>query len=176
MNGLRSLLLAALMALLAGCETSGGMLLTYGAQGTKIQAERLVAKVYGLPGQPLPYGGPDIDNPLKRMQQRWPQLKTELDQGSVGFTDTGYVAIREAGNKSAELKQLVRAENTDRQILYRGMTDAVGHNTEALAAWIAYTEDSFAEEWIRQAPTGWWLFDSEQGWRRKPAEEKRVAQ
>lgn len=152
---------------LAGCETSGGHLFTYAAQGTQIQAERLVAKVLGQPAKPLPYGGPDIDRPLKRMLARWPQVKAELDKGSVGLTDTGYLAVRDAGKRAVELKKLVREENFDRQVLYRGLCVAVGHGDESIAGWVAYTEDSFATEWNRQAPIGWWLLETEQGWRRK---------
>lgn len=167
MKRLRFLVVAGVFLLLTGCETVNGFLFTYAAQGTQIEADRLVAKVYGLPGKLLPYGGPDIDAPLQRMLLRWPQLKAELSKGSIGLTDTGYVAMREVVARTAELKKLVRAENLDRQFLYRGVSEAVGHGGESLLVWIAYTEDSFASEWNRQAAPGWWLLDAEQGWQRK---------
>jgi hypothetical protein len=169
MNLLRAALLLATLVL-AGCETSGGHLLTYAADGTVIQAERLVARIQGNPAKPLPYSGPDIDRPLARMQARWPQLKAELAAGRLGLTDTGYIGIRESGPQALELRKLVRAENLDRQVLYRGMGDAVGHGGENVMLWMPYTEDVFANEWIRQAPAGWWFLNAEQVWQRKTAE------
>jgi len=170
MNGLRALLLAVAALLLAACETTGGRLFTYAALGTQIEADRVVAQVYGLPGKPLPWAGIDIMAPLQRIQARQPQLRAELAAGRLGLTDNGYVAIRAAEGKATELKTLVRAENLDRQFLYRAVSEAVGHGGQSLLAWIAYTEDQFAAEWLRQAPAGWWSFDSERGWIRKTAD------
>lgn len=166
MTWLRALSILLAM-LLAGCETSGGHLLTFAADGTAIQAERLVAKVYGHPAKPLPYSGSDIELPLQRMQARWPQLRAELDSGRLGLTDTGYIGIRQTGSPAVELRKLVRAENLDRQILYRGMNEAVGHGSDMIAGWLPYTEDVFALEWVKQAPDGWWFLDVEQIWQRK---------
>jgi len=159
-------LIAALVVLLAGCETEGGMLFTYAAQGTRIQAERVVALVYGLPGKPLAYGGGDIEKPLARMRTRWPQLKAELEAGRLGLTETGGVAVR-ASNPDAALKKLVREENRDRDFLYRGISEAVGHRDLSLPAWMDYTEDVFAKEWVKQAPAGWWYQDQSLLWQRK---------
>ncbi|MGE5384763.1 MAG: DUF1318 domain-containing protein [Betaproteobacteria bacterium] len=167
MNVLR-VLLVMLAILLAGCETTDGHLLTYAAQGTVIQAERLVAKVYGHPTKPLPYSGANIEQPLQRMQARWPKLQAELAKGSLGLSDTGYVAIHEKGSHPAELRKLVRAENLDRQILYMAMSEEVGHGGAFILTWLPYTEDVFAGEWIKQAPPGWWFLDAEQVWRRTP--------
>ncbi len=167
MNALRALLVILTM-FLAGCETTDGHLFTYAAQGTVIQAERLVAKVYGHPAKALPYGGVDIDESVKRIQARWPRLQVELAKGSLGMTDNGYIAIREKGSQAAELRKLVRAENLDRQILYLAMSEGVGHGGAYILTWLPYTEDVFAGQWIKQAPAGWWFLDAEQIWRRTP--------
>lgn len=162
MNALRALILA---VLLAGCETSGH-LVTYGSLGTTIQAERLVAVVYGRSTQPLPYGA-DVGRPLKRIQARWPQLRAELEKGTVGLTETGYLQVREPAGRANELARLVRAENLDRHLLYQSMTEAVGYGGETQVIYQPYTEDAFGAEWVKQAPPGWWILNEEQVWRRK---------
>lgn len=161
-----------LAVLLAGCETEGGLLFTYGAQGTQIQAERLVAQIYGTPAKPLPYGNVDSEQALKRMKARWPQLKAELDGGSIGMTDHGEIAIRITGDAAKPLRKLVRDENRDRQLLYRSMGPLIGHTGAAELTWLAYTEDVFGQEWIKQAPLHWWVRDESQVWRKKVVPEK----
>lgn len=173
------LLLAGIaVALLAGCESTPTMVFTYGTQGTIIQAERLVAEVYGTPADPLPYGGPDIDRPLARMKARWARLKPLLDEGVVGLTEFGEVALRDAGSRAKDeardIRHLVRAENRDREELYRGMTAAIGHGGDNLQAMIPYTEDRFGAEWAAQAPAGWWLRDYQGRWGQKQASARTV--
>lgn len=172
MSWIRNLLVVAAL-LLAACESTPTRVFTYGARGAEIQAERLVARVYGLPADPLPYGGPDIDRPLQRMVARWPELKVLLEDGTIGLTADGEVAIRDfAGRDQAvarQLKALVKAENRDRDELYRGMTAAIGHGGNTLPQMLGYTEDTFGGEWLRQAPAGWWGQDHQGRWSRKPA-------
>ncbi|MFZ4536529.1 DUF1318 domain-containing protein [Propionivibrio sp.] len=162
------LLLLALLVPLAACESTPTHLFTYAAQGTVIQAERLVGQFFGKDVYPLPYGGPDIDRPLQRMHARFPQLKAQLDNGTLGLTEDGDVAIREAGASTPELKKLVRAENRDRAVLYTAMSMAVGHGTDDLQSWLPYTDATFGAEWQKQAPSGWWLRNENDEWRRKP--------
>lgn len=174
MRSIRSALVGAsiVLAELAGCESlPPDRVLTYGAQGTVIQAERLVAEIYGKPSKPLPYGGPDIDNPLSDMKTRWPALKPLLDEGAIGLTEFGEIALRDAGDRSREesreLRRLVKAENRDRELLYRGMTAAIGHGGDTMSLMLPYTEDRFGEEWYKQAPKGWWIRDHQGHWLQK---------
>ena len=171
MRSLRALLAGIALAALAACESLPNHVLTYGAKGTEIQAQRLVAQVYGQPADPLPYGGPDIDRPLARMQARWPVLRAELERGRIGLTEDGDVALRNAGSadkaEARQLKSLLKAENRDRGVLYRAMTEAIGHNGDAMAKMLPYTEDVFGQEWARQAPAGWWLQDHRGEWSQK---------
>lgn len=155
-----------LAAVLAGCETEGGLLITYGAQGTQIQAERLVAKIYGHPAKPLPYGSADIDQAFRRMQGRWSKLRVALDEGALGLTEDGLLALRTSGAPALALSPLLRAENRDRQLLYRAQGIVVGHGDAAELSWLAYTEDTFAKEWLKQAPAQWWVLDAAQTWQR----------
>lgn len=166
----RILIILAACALVA-CESTPDRTFTYGARGAEIQAQRLVAQVYGKPADPLPYGGPDIDRPLARMKARWPALQAELERGSVGLTEDGDVALRMPVSldkaQVRELKTLVKAENRDRDVLYRAMTEAIGHNGDGVVRMQPYTEDVFGVEWARQAPAGWWLQDHRGQWSQK---------
>ena len=169
--GRRLLLVLALCGGLVACESMPDVLITTGTSGIKIQAERLVAQVYGLPSEPLPYGGPDIDNPLASMKVRWPKLKPLIEDGTVGLTEDGELAVRDVGKREKPgvraVRALVRAENRDRQVLYRAMTDAGGYSMVSGTGMLDYTEDVFAEQWATQAPKGWWIQDHRGQWFRK---------
>lgn len=170
-----ALLTATVLALagLTACESTPERVFTYGARGAEIQAERLVADVYGLPADPLPYGSPEIDNALAAIKARWPSLKLLLDDGTLGLTEDGEIALRDPGSRErAELRQLralVRAENRDRFFLYRGVTAGIGHGTDTLTLMIDHTEEAFARQWYLQAPVGWWIQDHRGRWQQKPA-------
>ena len=167
MKRLGRALTVAMLVALAGCESTGEHLFTYAAKGTIIQAQRLVGQFFDGSSEPLPYGGPNIDPPLQRMHERFPQLREQLDHGALGLTEDGDVAIRDAAEATPELKRLVRAENRDRAVLYTGMAGAVGHGGDTLQHWLAYTDATFGAEWQKQAPAGWWLRNEQGEWRRK---------
>jgi hypothetical protein len=168
-RGVVALLLV--FSFLTACESMPDVLLTTGTGGIKIQAERLVDQVYKGIDKPLPYGGPDIDNPLVSMKARWPLLKPLLEDGTLGFTEDGDVAIRDPGGRdkagAKALRVLVRAENNDRQVLYRAMTEAGGYSMLEGPGMLDYTEDVFAEQWATQAPKGWWIQDHRGRWFQK---------
>lgn len=168
---LRSLFVA-IVLLLTACESLDGKhILTTAAGGTEIQAERLVAKMLGKPAKPLPYTSADIDQPLARMSTRWPQIAAELNRGSIGMTDDGMLRVRLADGRLAQLKTLVRNENYDRQRLYRGLCAEVGYYGGNVIYWLPFTEDTFAQEWLKQAPAGWWYLDEAGRWQQKAQQE-----
>lgn len=158
---------------LAACESTPGRVFTYGSQGVEIQAVRLVADVYGHTADPLPYGGSNIDGPHARMKARWGDLRPQLEQGRVGLTMDGEVAVRDPSglerDAARRLRSLVKAENRDRDQLYRAMADAVGYGAEVQDLFLPYVEETFGEEWFRQAPAGWWLRDDDGRWFAKGA-------
>jgi hypothetical protein len=156
--------LTALLLALAACESTPTRLLTYSAQGVDIQAGRLVAPFFDRAADPLPYGAPDIDQPLARMHERFAQLKPRLDDGTLGLTDEGEVAIRDGAARTADLELLVCTENNDRAILYRAMSTAAGYSE---GIYVPYVEATFASEWQKQSPAGWWLRDDQGRWRQK---------
>lgn len=158
----------ALLVLLTGCESTPTHTFTYAAQGTVIQAERFVGQVLGQDTWPLPYRGINIDQPLQRMQERFPQLKEQLDSGALGMTDDGEVAVHETGTSSPELFALVRDENRDRAVFYYGMAVAVGHGGEVLQFWLPYVKATFGAEWRKHAPSGWYLRNERGEWSRQP--------
>jgi len=140
---------------------------TYAAQGTAIQAERLVGRFFGKPG-PLLYGGVGIEQPVQHMQERFPELKKQLDEGNLGLAEDGDIDIPNTALATPELKRLVRAENRDRAFLYNAMTVAVGHDRHERWSWLAYVDATFGAEWQKQAPSGWWLRNERGEWRQKP--------
>jgi hypothetical protein len=146
---------------LAACASTPTHLFTYSSQGVVIQAERLVSPFFGRPADPLPYGSADIDRPLQRMHERFAQLKTQLDSGAIGLTEEGEVAIHDGAASTPELKLLVDAENFDRALLYRAMSTAVGFFDYEYGA---YVDATFAAEWKKQAPAGWWFRDAQGHW------------
>lgn len=157
---------------MAACESTPERVFTYGARGVEIEAERFVADIYGQPADPLPYGNADIYFATDGIKARWPSLRPLLEDGTLGQTDDGDVALRSVGGRGEEelrkLRSLVKAENRDRFFLYRGVTSAVGWHGEESVRMIDYTEDAFAKEWSRQAPKGWWFRDDRGNWRQTP--------
>ena len=161
------LFVSALSLFTAGCETTGEHLFTYAAKGTVIQAERVVQQFLDGSRDPLPYGGPAIDPPLQKMFARFAELKTQLEAGTLGLTESGEVALRHPDTATPALRDLASAENSDRAALYAGMADAVGHGTSNLRSWLPYVGASFGAQWSQQAPFGWWLRNEQGEWQRK---------
>jgi len=171
MNRLLRPALGALLALvLVGCEH-----LRTGASGTEVEAKAVVRVIYGqLPDaavDSLPYRGVDIPRAVKRIRDRFPQITPFLERGVIGIGSDGLLRVRDAAGLAQEertaLERLTRAENNDRLLLYRALSDQTGHGDES--DWIAYVGATFAAEWIGQAPAGWWYQDDRRRWAQTPA-------
>jgi anthranilate synthase component 1 len=63
----------------------------------------------------------------------------------------------------AETKQLVDAENRDREALYAEIAKANGFPKDS----IPKIKSIFARSWIDQARSGWWIQDGQGNWKRK---------
>jgi uncharacterized protein len=61
------------------------------------------------------------------------------------------------------VKQLVDAENRDREALYVEIARANGIPVDQ----VPKIRSIFAKSWIDQAQTGWWIQDSQGNWRKK---------
>ena len=154
----------AIALLLAACNSVG---FQTAATGTQIEAKQVVALVYSQAPDSqidkLPYSGGDLTRAIKRLRDRYPQLKPWLDQGTVGNTASGFVALRDTTRRE-QLRDLLLSENRDRAFLHDRASAAVGHWEES--SWLPYESYSFGKEWIAQGQPGWWWRDEKGPWSR----------
>lgn len=159
--------LTAAALLLAACS---GTQVQSGATGTKIEAKQVVALVYAQAPDAeidkLLYSGGDLTRAIKRLRDRFPQLKPWLEDGAIGNTASGFVALRDPARRE-QLRELIRIENRDRTFLYREASDVVGHGDQDLESWLPYASFTFGSEWIGQGPSGWWWQNEHGQWRQK---------
>ncbi|MFQ5683042.1 MAG: YdbL family protein [Candidatus Binatia bacterium] len=114
----------------------------------------------------------NVSNPAIRalkgsIKKRSGLIKPFLDKGNVGITKHGLLEIRTTQGLSlrnrAHVKQLVEAENRDREALYREIARANNFPKER----VRDIKRIFAGSWIKRAKGGWWIQDIEGKWRRK---------
>lgn len=114
----------------------------------------------------------NVSNPAIRalkdsIKQRSGAIKPYLDKGNVGIGQDGLLAVRNNDGLDlkarAEVKQLVDAENRDRESLYAEIAKANG----IPASNIPKIKSIFAKSWSDQAQSGWWIQDGGGNWRRK---------
>ncbi len=109
---------------------------------------------------------PEIRALKASLQRRFPKLKQYLDQGWVGYTNDGLVAVVNKDQiplkELANAEQLVTAENRDRQALYQAIARANGQ-----PEWAAQIQSAFAKRWIANAEPGWWIQTPNGRWQRK---------
>jgi uncharacterized protein YdbL (DUF1318 family) len=112
----------------------------------------------------------DIDTPeiraiTKRMNDRFRQMRPFYDSGAVGLTSDGLVELRDRNAVPLadrnRARQLVEAENADRNALYEAIAKANGH-----PEWEPEIRETFAERWIARAEPGWY-YRTGGGWRQK---------
>jgi uncharacterized protein len=102
-----------------------------------------------------------------RMQARFRDTLTPLfNNGVVGFTNDGLVAVRDAAklplDQRAGVNAAVADENRDRNALYREVAAANNH-----PEWEAQIRATFAKGWIERARSGWYYQDSSGAWKQK---------
>lgn len=163
----RRLLAGAVGALLLAACGGPESYVHIAAYGTKIEAKQVVALVYAQsPDAEIDkvlYSGGELTRVIKRLRDRYPQLKPWLDQGAIGNTAGGFVALRE-DVPGAPLHDLLRDENRDRTFLYKEASAAVGHGTDNLSTWLPYASTTFGKEWTAQGQPGWWSLNDRQQW------------
>jgi len=100
------------------------------------------------------------------MKQRHGALAGFYKSGAIGFTKKALVGVRQQSavplKQRRHLKNLVAAENRDRDQLYREIAKANGH-----PEWEADVRAIFARTWIKEAPGGWWFQDGAGNWKQK---------
>jgi uncharacterized protein YdbL (DUF1318 family) len=113
----------------------------------------------------------NVSNPAIRalkdsIKQRSDALKPYMDRGAVGIAQDGLLAVRDSDGLSlkerADVKQLVDAENRDRESLYAEIAKANNIPRDS----IPKIKSIFAKSWMDQARPGWWVQDGG-NWRRK---------
>lgn len=110
---------------------------------------------------------PQTDAIRERMKNRFAgQLKALFDQGAVGFTADGLVAVRDPAalplDQRSQATALVGQENDDRDALYRAVAAANGH-----PEWEPQIRRTFADGWVQHAAPGWYYRDASGAWKRK---------
>lgn len=153
--------------LLTACSNTENFSIHIAATGTKIEARQVVALVYAQSPDTeinrLLYSGGELSRVIKRLRDRHPQLKPWLDQGAIGNTANGYLALRDTTQEKS-LHDLLRDENEDRRFLYNLASDAVGHGGDAQTGWLPYASYAFGKEWIVQGQPGWWSMNDQKQW------------
>jgi uncharacterized protein YdbL (DUF1318 family) len=114
----------------------------------------------------------NVSNPAIRaikdsIKARSQAIKPFMDRGNIGIAADGLLAIRGTDGlnlkERAETKQLVDAENRDRENLYAEIAKANNISKES----IPRIKAIFARSWLDQAQSGWWIQDGQGDWKKK---------
>ena len=114
----------------------------------------------------------NVSNPAIRatkdsIKARSEAIKPFMDRGNIGIAADGLLAIRNTDalnlKERAESKQLVDAENRDRENLYAEIAKANNISNES----IPKIKAIFAKSWLEQSRSGWWIQDGQGNWKRK---------
>lgn len=114
----------------------------------------------------------NVSNPAIRalkdsIKERSAAIMPFMDRGNIGIAQDGLLAIRGTDGlnlkERAETKQLVDAENRDRENLYAEIAKANGIQKES----IPKIKNIFARSWLDQARPGWWIQDGQGNWKKK---------
>jgi len=110
---------------------------------------------------------PQINAIKARMAERQRMhLDALFDAGAIGFSSDGLVTIRDRSavslSERRSLESVVADENRDRKAVYREIAVANGH-----PEWEQDIQQTFAQEWARNARRGWYYQDSGGAWKQK---------
>jgi len=100
------------------------------------------------------------------IKNRAGKIKPYLDKGNVGIAKDGMLVLRSTEGLSlkekARLRRLIKAENNDREALYKEIARANNFPPER----VEDIKRIFAKSWREKANKGWWI-ESKDGWHRK---------
>lgn len=110
---------------------------------------------------------PQINAIKARMAQRQrDSLNAFFDAGAIGFTDDGFITIRDRAavplSDRRSLEGIVADENRDRAAVYREIAVANGH-----PEWEKDIQQTFARQWVTNARNGWYYQDAGGSWKQK---------
>tara|TARA_B100002019_G_scaffold10072_1_gene8012 strand:- start:3305 stop:3670 length:366 start_codon:yes stop_codon:yes gene_type:complete len=95
------------------------------------------------------------DNFTKRMKTRLPEIVQAKDKGSIGEGMNGLLLIRSKSN--SKIDALVKAENLDRQSLFKHLAKQTGGDVNIVAK-------KFAKGIAARAKKGHWFKNSSGNW------------
>jgi uncharacterized protein YdbL (DUF1318 family) len=103
----------------------------------------------------------------KSLADRFGALREYFQNGAIGLTRDGLIAMRDPGalktETRREVESLITDDNKDRLTLYREIARLNGRPD-----WEAGLRSTFADRWISRAPRGWYYRESDGLWARKP--------
>ena len=110
---------------------------------------------------------PQINAIKARMAERQRQhLDSMFDAGAIGFSSDGLVTVRDRSavplSERRSLESVVADENRDRRAVYREIAVANGH-----PEWEEDIQQTFAQEWARNARRGWFYQEPGGAWKQK---------
>jgi len=132
----------------------------------RLAALTLVSEAYAQEAD-INVSNPAIRALKESIKERSAAIRPFMDRGNIGIAQDGLLAVRSTDGlnlkERADTKQLVDAENRDRENLYAEIAKANGIQKES----IPKIKSIFAKSWLDQARTGWWIQDSQGIWKRK---------
>jgi len=114
----------------------------------------------------------NVSNPAIRalkdsIKNRSAAIKPYMDKGNIGINKDGLLAVRSEDGLNlkdrADSKQLIDAENRDREALYTEIAKANNIANDS----IPKIKAIFAKSWMDQARPGWWIQDASGTWKQK---------
>lgn len=110
---------------------------------------------------------PQINSIKQRMASRQKQhLNRWFDAGAIGFTRDGLITVRDRSavplSERRNMESVVADENRDRKAVYREIAVANGH-----PEWEQQIQQTWSQEWIRNARPGWYYQQSNGNWQKK---------
>lgn len=116
--------------------------------------------------QDIDISTPEIRAVKASIKDRSAELFPYLDSGHVGLGYNGQLVVRDTEGlnlkERGEVNRLVKAENNDRQRLYKEISVANGFPDKE-----AEVQSIFADSWRDNAASGWYLEDAQGGWAKK---------
>jgi uncharacterized protein YdbL (DUF1318 family) len=110
---------------------------------------------------------PTIRALKQSLKDREPALTAFFNNGSLGEANNGLVEIRDESalnlKDKATLRNLVNDENSDRQKVYAEVAKALNIDPSQ----VGRIQKIFAESWIKNSASGWWVQKENGEWVRK---------
>ena len=137
------------------------------AQPSAMLLDLLIPAAYAAQQPDLRLATPVTEALRARMSTRFKDvLRPLLDNGAIGFTHDGLVALHDAAklplSQRTQANAAIAEENRDRTALYQEIAKANGH-----PEWAAQIRSTFAATWIEKAHPGWYYQDASGAWKQR---------